>query len=164
MKRVFVGSWKIKDIKPSADGKSQKVKVKVRVNLHGIMTVSSATLIESKEAAEQEPMEEQPEPPEPNGPEQKPTEAESAAENAAAAGAPPEVGPSWTKRISAWFGRVRIRSEAPAWHIFFFYPPILFFVFCSHRYRTLTILLAFLVGCFFCLSLFVAHDVPNTIR
>lgn len=64
------------------------------------MTVCSASLIESKESPEQEPMEEQPAQPEQNGSEQAPSEN--------SAGAPPEVGPSWSKRISAWFGRVRI--------------------------------------------------------
>lgn len=77
--------------------------MKVRVNLHGIMTVSSASLIESKESAEQEQMEEQATPPEQNGAEQ-PAEGSN--------GAPPEVGPSWSKRISAWFGRVRIDPRA----------------------------------------------------
>jgi len=48
-----IGTWIIKDVKPSAEGKAQKVKVKVRINLHGIMTISSASLIESKD----EPME-----------------------------------------------------------------------------------------------------------
>ncbi|XP_017767886.1 PREDICTED: heat shock 70 kDa protein 4 [Nicrophorus vespilloides] len=45
----YIGTWVVKDVKPSAEGKSQKIKVKVRVNIHGIMTVSSASLIESKE-------------------------------------------------------------------------------------------------------------------
>lgn len=97
------GTWTVRDIKPSSEGKAQKVKVKVRVNLHGIMTVSSASLIESKEPVEQEQMEEQAAPPEQNGGEQ-------SAEGSN--GAPPEVGPSWSKRISAWFGRVRIDSRA----------------------------------------------------
>ncbi|CAH1159650.1 unnamed protein product [Phaedon cochleariae] len=47
-----IGTWVIKDIRPNADGKAQKVKVKVRVNLHGVMTVSSASLYEAKEAVE----------------------------------------------------------------------------------------------------------------
>lgn len=97
------GMWTVKDIKPSADGKPQKVKVKVRVNLHGIMTVSSASLIESKESPDQEPMDEQPAQPEQNGSDQ---QAPNPDNNPT--GAPPEVGPSWSKRISAWFGRVRI--------------------------------------------------------
>ncbi|XP_060530974.1 heat shock 70 kDa protein 4 isoform X2 [Cylas formicarius] len=49
-----IGTWVVKDIRPSRDGKSQKVKVKVRINLHGIMTVSSASLYEAKESPEPE--------------------------------------------------------------------------------------------------------------
>ncbi|XP_050303566.1 heat shock 70 kDa protein 4 isoform X2 [Anthonomus grandis grandis] len=49
-----IGTWLIKDIRPSPDGKPQKVKAKVRINLHGIVTVSSASLIEAKEATETE--------------------------------------------------------------------------------------------------------------
>nr|CAI5825830.1 unnamed protein product [Callosobruchus analis] len=59
-KEVFcLGKWVIKDIRPNAEGKPQKVKVKVRVNLHGIMTISSASLFEAKETPEPEPSEEQ---------------------------------------------------------------------------------------------------------
>nr|CAI5825827.1 unnamed protein product [Callosobruchus analis] len=54
-----IGKWVIKDIRPNAEGKPQKVKVKVRVNLHGIMTISSASLFEAKETPEPEPSEEQ---------------------------------------------------------------------------------------------------------
>ncbi|KAL1505168.1 hypothetical protein ABEB36_004790 [Hypothenemus hampei] len=49
-----IGVWVVKDIRPTADGKPQKVKVKVRINLHGIMTVSSASLMEAKGASETE--------------------------------------------------------------------------------------------------------------
>ncbi|XP_057672716.1 heat shock 70 kDa protein 4 isoform X2 [Diorhabda carinulata] len=55
-----VGIWIIKDIRPNTEGKPQKVKVKVRVNLHGIMTISSANMYEAKESIEQESVEEQP--------------------------------------------------------------------------------------------------------
>lgn len=54
-----IGTWIVKDIKPTAEGKPQKVKVKVRVNLHGIMTVSSASMIEAKESTENESPDEQ---------------------------------------------------------------------------------------------------------
>nr|CAH7724325.1 unnamed protein product [Callosobruchus chinensis] len=53
------GKWVIKDIRPTAEGKPQKVKVKVRVNLHGIMTISSASLLEAKETLEAESSDEQ---------------------------------------------------------------------------------------------------------
>ena len=44
----------MKDVKPSPDGESVKVKVKVRVNLHGILTISSASLVLKQDATEQE--------------------------------------------------------------------------------------------------------------
>lgn len=44
----------MKDIKPSVDGESVKVKVKVRVNLHGILTISSASLVLKQDATEQD--------------------------------------------------------------------------------------------------------------
>ncbi|KAG5890080.1 hypothetical protein JTB14_003644 [Gonioctena quinquepunctata] len=53
-----IGTWVIKDIRPNAEGKAQKVKVKVRVNLHGIMTISSAAMYEAKESPEPESPEE----------------------------------------------------------------------------------------------------------
>ncbi|KAK5643268.1 hypothetical protein RI129_007113 [Pyrocoelia pectoralis] len=54
-----IGMWTVRDIQPTPDGKSQKVKVKARVNLHGIMNISSASLIENKESPEPEAAEEQ---------------------------------------------------------------------------------------------------------
>nr|UYE98994.1 heat shock protein 70 [Ophraella communa] len=54
-----IGTWIIKDIRPNTEGKPQKVKVKVRVNLHGIMTISSASMYETKESIEQEAVQEQ---------------------------------------------------------------------------------------------------------
>jgi len=44
----------VKDVKPSPDGESVKVKVKVRVNLHGILTISSASLVLKQDATEQD--------------------------------------------------------------------------------------------------------------
>uniref|UniRef100_A0A1Y1JTX9 Heat shock 70 kDa protein 4 n=1 Tax=Photinus pyralis TaxID=7054 RepID=A0A1Y1JTX9_PHOPY len=90
-----IGMWTVRDIHPTADGRSQKVKVKARVNLHGIMYISSASLIESKEA-EAEVVEEQNE---------KVNESTEAPQNETSNGQP-EVGSSgWTKKISAWFSR-----------------------------------------------------------
>ncbi|CAG2054516.1 unnamed protein product [Timema podura] len=54
----FIGQYIIKDIKATPEGESAKVKVKVRVNLHGIFSVSSAALVEKLTAAEQEAAEE----------------------------------------------------------------------------------------------------------
>ena len=45
------GSFTVKNVLPGADGESQKVKLKVRVNLHGVFTVASATLLERVEEA-----------------------------------------------------------------------------------------------------------------
>lgn len=44
----------MKDVKPSPEGESVKVKVKVRVNLHGILTISSASLVLKQDASEQD--------------------------------------------------------------------------------------------------------------
>ncbi|XP_063233931.1 heat shock 70 kDa protein 4 [Bacillus rossius redtenbacheri] len=54
----FIGQYTIKDVKPAADGESQKVKVKVRLNNNGIFTVSSASLVEKREAGDQDASEE----------------------------------------------------------------------------------------------------------
>ncbi len=45
---------------PQANGESSKVKVKVRVNIHGVFNVSSASMVEKKQdegQQEEEPME-----------------------------------------------------------------------------------------------------------
>lgn len=109
-----IGTWTIKDIKPSPEGKAQKVKVKARINMHGIMSMSSASLFESKESPDAEPMDEQPAQPEENGEQQQQQQqpsGDTAANNGN--GGPPEVGSSWTKKLSAWWGRVRIEPGLP---------------------------------------------------
>lgn len=50
---TFIGQWHIRDVQPTAEGESQKVKLKVRVNIHGIITVASASLVEKKQDAAQ---------------------------------------------------------------------------------------------------------------
>ena len=48
----------IQKVVPQASGESSKVKVKVRVNIHGIFSVSSASLVEVQKSDEtEEPME-----------------------------------------------------------------------------------------------------------
>lgn len=48
----------IQNVVPQATGESAKVKVKVRVNIHGVFSVSSASLVEVVKAVEgEEPME-----------------------------------------------------------------------------------------------------------
>lgn len=49
----FIGQWQIRGVQPTSEGESQKVKLKVRVNIHGIITVASASLVEKKQDAAQ---------------------------------------------------------------------------------------------------------------
>ena len=48
-----IGVFEIGEVKPKEDGSNQKVKVKVRVNLNGVFTVASASLIEKHEVEEE---------------------------------------------------------------------------------------------------------------
>uniref|UniRef100_A0A7N8Y7T1 Heat shock protein 4b n=1 Tax=Mastacembelus armatus TaxID=205130 RepID=A0A7N8Y7T1_9TELE len=52
-----IGQFLIQKVVPQASGESSKVKVKVRVNIHGIFSVSSASLVEVQKSDETEPME-----------------------------------------------------------------------------------------------------------
>lgn len=53
-----LGKYLIQKVVPQATGESSKVKVKVRVNIHGIFSVSSASLVEVQKSDEtEEPME-----------------------------------------------------------------------------------------------------------
>ncbi|XP_018421128.1 PREDICTED: heat shock 70 kDa protein 4 [Nanorana parkeri] len=53
-----LGQFHVQKVTPQADGSSSKVKVKVRVNVHGIFSVSSASLVEvHKTDDSEEPME-----------------------------------------------------------------------------------------------------------
>uniref|UniRef100_A0A8C2WWR6 Heat shock protein 4a n=1 Tax=Cyclopterus lumpus TaxID=8103 RepID=A0A8C2WWR6_CYCLU len=53
-----IGTFLIHNVVPQASGESSKVKVKVRVNVHGMFSVSSASLIEVMKVAEgEEPIE-----------------------------------------------------------------------------------------------------------
>jgi len=45
----LIGQFEIGDVKPLADGGNQKVKVKVRINLHGVFVTSSANYTEKHE-------------------------------------------------------------------------------------------------------------------
>lgn len=45
----IIGKWFIKDVKPSEKGDHQEIKVKVRINHHGIVLISSASMVEKKE-------------------------------------------------------------------------------------------------------------------
>ncbi|CAK6957269.1 heat shock 70 kDa protein 4a [Scomber scombrus] len=53
-----IGQFVVQNVVPQASGESAKVKVKVRVNVHGVFSVSSASLVEVVKTAEgEEPME-----------------------------------------------------------------------------------------------------------
>ncbi|XP_029963125.1 heat shock 70 kDa protein 4b [Salarias fasciatus] len=49
-----IGQFMIQKVVPQASGESSKVKVKVRVNIHGIFSVSSASLVEVQKSDETE--------------------------------------------------------------------------------------------------------------
>ncbi|KAL5293096.1 HSPA4L family protein [Megaselia abdita] len=53
-----IGKYHIKDVKPNEKGEPQEVRVKVRINQHGIVLISSASLVDKKE---DEPMDTVPE-------------------------------------------------------------------------------------------------------
>ena len=44
-----IGHFEVGEVRPLEDGGNQKVKVKVRINLHGIFVVSSANYVEKHE-------------------------------------------------------------------------------------------------------------------
>jgi len=52
-----IGHFEIGEVRPLTDGGNQKVKVKVRINLHGIFVVSSANYVEKHEVEEEVQME-----------------------------------------------------------------------------------------------------------
>ena len=54
---VFLGRFSIKDVVPSKEGESSKIKVKVRLDIHGVLKVVNASLVE-KLAVAPEPEEE----------------------------------------------------------------------------------------------------------
>ena len=53
----FLGRFSIKDVVPSKEGESSKIKVKVRLDIHGVLNVVNASLVE-KLAVAPEPEEE----------------------------------------------------------------------------------------------------------
>lgn len=72
----YIGQFTVRDVKPTADGASQKVKVKARINIHGIFSISSATLLEKAELQDEpvtasETMETSEKDPQPTEPEEK---------------------------------------------------------------------------------------------
>uniref|UniRef100_A0A1B6CM60 Uncharacterized protein n=1 Tax=Clastoptera arizonana TaxID=38151 RepID=A0A1B6CM60_9HEMI len=55
----FIGTFTVKDVKPTPEGESAKVKVKVRVTINGIFTISSASLVEKLPTTENDANDEQ---------------------------------------------------------------------------------------------------------
>lgn len=54
----FTGQFLIQNVVPQESGECAKVKVKVRVNVHGVFSVSSASSVETVKTSEgEEPME-----------------------------------------------------------------------------------------------------------
>nr|AXU24967.1 heat shock protein 70-1 [Tytthus chinensis] len=43
-----IGKFIVKDVKPTGENESSKIKVKVRINIHGIFAITSASLVEKK--------------------------------------------------------------------------------------------------------------------
>jgi len=52
-----IGVYKIHNVQPNASGESQKIKVKVKMTIHGTFKVSSASMYESVLETASEPME-----------------------------------------------------------------------------------------------------------
>lgn len=42
----FSGTFKVNNVVPAAEGESSKIKVKVRMNIHGVFTIKQASLVE----------------------------------------------------------------------------------------------------------------------
>lgn len=117
-----VGQWHIRDVQPTPEGESQKVKLKVRVNIHGIITVASASLVEKKQDVSQNENIEmensnenvqnnQEAPMETNGGSQE--QQQNGPENQEVRedemkGEPQKQ--SWTQRVGQWFSGVRFGS------------------------------------------------------
>lgn len=110
----ILGKWVINDIKPTAEGESQKIKIKIRVNIHGIITVASATLVEKKDAADNDKDAENQENANAENNQDQPMDNSSEqqngmddAANEVSNPATPEQQQSWTQRVGQWFSSVR---------------------------------------------------------
>ena len=53
----FLGRFSIKDVVPSKEGESSKIKVKVRLDIHGVLNVVNASLVETLAVAPEPEME-----------------------------------------------------------------------------------------------------------
>ena len=52
-----IGTFSVKDVKPTETGEASKIKVKVRMNIHGVFFIKSAHLIEKVPVSPEEAME-----------------------------------------------------------------------------------------------------------
>lgn len=52
-----IGTFSVRDVKPTEAGEASKVKVKVRMNIHGVFFIKSASMIEKLPEAPEEAME-----------------------------------------------------------------------------------------------------------
>lgn len=50
----LIGTFNIKNVKPTPDGEPSKIKIKLRININGIFTISSASMSEIRELSQQE--------------------------------------------------------------------------------------------------------------
>ncbi|XP_043288353.1 heat shock protein 105 kDa isoform X2 [Venturia canescens] len=57
--QAHIGVFQINNVKPTPEGEPSKVKIKVRLNLNGILTIASASLVEKRELTQQEKEEEE---------------------------------------------------------------------------------------------------------
>lgn len=46
--KFHIGRWYVKNIKPTPTGEAQEVKIKVRINANGVISLTSANLVEKK--------------------------------------------------------------------------------------------------------------------
>lgn len=47
---THLGRWHVKNIKPTANGDAQEIKIKVRINVNGVILVTSANVVDKKTA------------------------------------------------------------------------------------------------------------------
>ena len=52
-----IGTFSVRDVKPTEDGEASKIKIKVRMNIHGIFFVKTASMIEKLPVEPEEAME-----------------------------------------------------------------------------------------------------------
>lgn len=52
----LLGRWYVKNIKPTANGEPQEVKIKVRINGNGVILITSANLVDKKAKVEEIPV------------------------------------------------------------------------------------------------------------